>query len=106
MVDDIELARRKERLVASVAAQRASLAARFRDLERPIAMVDRAVAATRFLREHPLLVGAVVAGVVAFRRRSLAGLITRGFAAWRFWRSLDTWSGRLGLAMRNRSRTS
>ena len=106
MENDIELARRKERLIARAAVQRETIADAFRALERPIGVIDRAVAATRFLREHPVVVGAVVAALVVFRRRSLVGLVTRGVAAWRLWRSLSSWRGRLGLAMRGRARGS
>ena len=106
MNDDIELARRKERLIASVAAQRASFAAAVRDVHGPIAVVDRAVTVVRFLRAHPVLVAALVAGVVAFRRRGVVALVTRGFAAWRIWRSLGTWAGRMGFIMRSRARES
>lgn len=106
MENTIELAHRKERLIARAAAQRETIADAFRALEKPVGVIDRAVAATRFLRAHPLLVAAVVAGVVALRRRSLVGLFTRGLAAWRIWRSLRTWSGRIGLALRNRARES
>lgn len=100
MENDLELARRKERLIAHAAAQRETIAGAFRALERPIVVIDRGVAATRFLRAHPVLVGAAVAALVVFRRRSIGGVVMRGLALWRILRSLTTWSGRIGLAMR------
>ena len=100
MDDDIELARRKERLIARAAAQREAIAGAVHALEKPIEVVDRVVAATRFLQAHPVLVAAVVVALVVFRRQGIVGLLTRGLAAWRIWRSLATWKGRVGLAMR------
>ena len=100
MDDDIELARRKERLIARAAAQREAIAGAVHALEKPIEVVDRVVAATRFLQAHPVLVAAVVVALVVFRRQRIVGLLTRGLAAWRIWRSLGTWKGRVGLAMR------
>src|SRR5262249_622179 len=91
MDDPIELARRKERLIARAQAQRDAIAAALQDLQRPIPMADRAAAATHFLRAHPVLVAAMVAGLVAFRRRSVLSLVARAVAAWRIWRSVAPW---------------
>jgi hypothetical protein len=94
MDDLIEIARRKERLIAACAAQRGTIAAAFRDLRPPIAVVERALGVARFLRAHPVVVGLIVAGVVVFRQRSTLGLLTRGFAAWRTWRAIAPWLDR------------
>ena len=100
MEDHIELTRRKERLIARAEAQRLALGAAFRDLQRPIGVVDRALAATRFLRAHPVLVAAIVAALVVFRRRSVMGLAARGLAAWRAWRAVVPWLERLARGSR------
>jgi hypothetical protein len=99
MDDLIELARRKERLIARCALQREAVAAAFVELRTPIALVDRAVAGARFIRAHPGLVAAVVAAVVAFRRRNLLGILGRGVAAWRMWRLVSAWTDGLGRAL-------
>src|SRR5262245_18709818 len=106
MDDDIELARRKERLIANIAGQRATLAATIRELQGPIAVVDRVAAAVRFLKAHPVLVAAMVAAVIALRGRSVMGLLTRGLAAWRIWRSFAPWKGRVGHVLRAYARKS
>ena len=106
MDDDIELARRKERLIARIAAQRASLAAACRDLHGPIAVIDRTVAAVHFLRAHPLFVVALFVGVIVLRRRRIVGLLKGGVTAWRIWRSLAPWAGGALLAMRGYGRKS
>lgn len=91
----IELARRKERLIARAAAQRAAIAGTFREWRTPIVVADRALAVARFFRSHPVLLAAAVAAAVALRGRTLVGLAGRGFAAWRVWRTLSTWSAGL-----------
>ena len=67
------------------------------DLERPIAVADRALVVARFLRAHPVLTGGAVAAAVALRRHGPAGLAARALLAWRTWQTFAKWSGRLGL---------
>ena len=86
----IEIARRKERLVARAETQRAAIGACFRQMERPISIIDRGLEIWRYIRERPLLVAAVVAVVVAFRRGPLS-LAVRALSAWRLWRSVSAW---------------
>src|SRR5262249_8529407 len=97
---------RKERLIASIAGQRATLAATIRELHGPIAVVDRLAAAVHYLRGHPVLVAAVLAAAIALRRRSVGGLLARGVSGWRIWRSRGLWTGRIGLALRAYARKS
>jgi hypothetical protein len=104
MEDTIELTRRKERLIATAAAQRAGLAAAFRQLHGPIAAIDRAAGAARFLRSHPVLVAAIVAVLVVYRRRGVIGIASRAIAAWRMWRVIDRWALGLGRSLRGRGR--
>lgn len=100
MDDLIQIARRKERLIARGSAQRVAIAEVFYDLRQPLAVVERAVGVTRFLRAHPVVVAAVVAGLIVFRRRSFLGLLTRGLAAWRTWRAIAPWLDRVGPGLR------
>jgi len=87
----LEIAHRKERLIARAEAQRVAVAASFRGLQRPIGMVDSGLAAARFLGGHPLLVAAIVATVTIFRRRGLVAVAGRAFSAWRLVRAVSTW---------------
>jgi glutathione S-transferase len=100
MDDLIEIARRKERLIARCEAQRGAIAAAFHDLRHPISIVERALAVTRFLRAHPVVVAVVVAGLIVFRRRSVLGVLTRGIAVWRAWRAVAPWLERIGPGLR------
>ena len=88
----IEIARRKERLVARAGSERAAIGASIRQLQGPIGVVDRGLDILRFLRRHPLLVATVIAAVAAFRRRSLVTLAGSVLSVWRIWRSVSAWS--------------
>jgi len=93
----IEIARRKERLIARGESQRAAIGASFRQLQGPIGVIDRGLAVVRYLRAHPALVGVAVAAVVVLRGRGLLSMASRGLAVWRTWRALSAWSaGALG----------
>lgn len=87
----IEIARRKERLIARAEAQRAAISTSFRQLERPISVIDRGLEIVRYLRGHPLLVATAVTIMMAFRRRGLLSLAGRALSAWRLWRSVSAW---------------
>jgi hypothetical protein len=87
----IELARRKERLIARAEAQRTAVVASFRSLQGPIGIVDRGVDIARFLRGHPLLVTAIVATFTVFRRRGLLSMAGRALSVWRVWRAVAAW---------------
>lgn len=87
----VEIARRKEQLIARAEAQRAAIAETVRHLRGPIGIVDRGLEVARFLHAHPMLVTAAVAVLVVFRRRGLLSLAGRALTAWRLWRSVSTW---------------
>lgn len=87
----IEIARRKERLIARAAAQRVTVAVNFQALQRPIGVLDRGMEVARFFRKHPLLVAAAVATFTIFRRRGLFSVAGRALSAWRLWRAVSAW---------------
>lgn len=90
----IEIARRRERLIALAASQRAVIAGTFHEWRTPIGIVDRVLGVVRFLREHPLLSAAAIIAAVAFRGGGLMTAVGRGLAVWRLWQSVSTWSAR------------
>ena len=92
----IELARRKERLIARTAAQRSVIADAYHRWQMPASMVDRGVAVARVLKSHPLLLAIGVAVAAAVGRRGLLHWIGRGLVAWRTWRALGAWVRRHG----------
>lgn len=92
----IEIARRRERLIARASAQRAAIAGTFHELEAPAAIADRALGVVRFLRLHPLVTAAAVAAAaLALREQGVLSLAGRVVAVWRLWRSVSVWSSRL-----------
>jgi len=91
----IEIVRRKERLIARAGAQRAAIGESFRQLRRPIGVVDRGMEAVRFLKAHPLLVASAVALLSVIRRRSLVSLTGSLLTAWRLWPVVSAWSARV-----------
>src|SRR5262245_53023551 len=106
MPDLDDIIRRKQRLIERCAVQRFAIASAIRELERPIAVADRVLTMTKFLRSHPILVGAAVAAfMVARRRTSIVGLLARGVSVWRLWRRMGIWGRRLGIDLtRSRQR--
>ena len=84
----MDIARRKERLVAQSRNQRLALGAGIRRLEGPIEMADRGLDAARFIRAHSVAVAALLGALIVFRRRSLLSLAGTVFSAWRLWRAL------------------
>ncbi|MFN7087870.1 MAG: YqjK family protein [Burkholderiales bacterium] len=92
----IEIARRKERLIARAAQQRAAIAAGCLPWCKPLAAADRALVLVRFLKENPLVLGATVAVAALIGRRNLLRWAGRGLFLWRAWRSLKAWSRSFG----------
>lgn len=93
----IEVMRRRERLIARAEAQRAAVREGFGGLRGPISVVDRGIAAGRYLRSNPLVLVAGVAVLAAFRRRGVLSLAGRAFAVWRTWRAVRSWAGKMGV---------
>lgn len=84
----IDIMRKRERLLARCAAQRAELTAIARQWQGPLEIADRALAAVNYLRSHPVILGVLAALVVVIQRRGLWGWVRRGFVLWRAWRAL------------------
>lgn len=87
----IELARRKERLIARAAQQRAQIVVVSLKWRKPLSMADRGIAIAAYLKAHPLVSALAVAGVAAAGRASLPRWIGRGFFVWRLWRAAGVW---------------
>ncbi len=87
----IELARRKERLIARAENQRTEIAAAFERWRKPAGVLDRGIAVAEFLRAHPVLLAAGLAAAAALGRRNLMRWVASGMIAWRAWRSVQGW---------------
>lgn len=84
----IELAERRERLVAKIALQRTELSGHMAPWKGACAVVDQGVSAVRYLRQHPAWVAGALAFVVALRPRKALVWMMRGWKAWKLIRNL------------------
>lgn len=91
----IELAERRERLVARISRQRDELARHASPLKTVFTVADKGVAAARFLRRHPGLVAGTVGLFVAWRPRRALLWLGRG---WSLWKVVQRLRQRLGRA--------
>ena len=87
----IDVALRKERLLARCDGQRVAIAQTCRRWREPARIIDRGWAAARFLRAHPALLAVGVAAALVVGRKNLFAWAGRGLIAWRAWRSLTGW---------------
>lgn len=79
----IELAERRERLVALAASQRSEFSRNLSPLKTGCAIADKGVMAVRYLQQHPALVAGGVGLLVALRPRKALNWLKRGWFAWR-----------------------
>ena len=84
---DIEIMRKRERLLMRCDAQRLALADAVDQLHGPLKIADRAVEVVAYMRAHPLLSAAAVALLVVTKRRGWLGWVRRGFILWRTYRA-------------------
>jgi hypothetical protein len=85
----LALRERRALLVIDADAQRTSVAAVARKLEKAAGWYDRAKDIALKMRAHPVWVAAGVALFVAARPRKALKLVATGFSLWRGWRRLS-----------------
>jgi len=88
---------RRRALLAKIAAQRGQLIDANERLQPAWLLADRAVAAGRFLRAHPVLVAGFAgwAGLLVMRGRGLSGLLKGSWRVWRAYRYVNDFSKKL-----------
>jgi len=79
----LELADQRATLVARAAAQRVELSQALASWRRPLALADQGLAAARYLRSNPMLLGGVVAFLIGLRPWRLVKWLPRGWLTWR-----------------------
>lgn len=84
----IQLAERRERLVARIAAQRSELSRNLFPLKAGCAVADKGLQALRYMQQHPALVAGGVGMLVAMRPRKAFAWLKRGWLAWRMIKKL------------------
>lgn len=87
----IDVARRKERLLARCEGHRLVIAQAYRRWEEPVRVIDHAWAVVHFLRLHPAVLAVAVAAAMVLGRRHLFTWAGRGLVAWRAWRMVSGW---------------
>jgi hypothetical protein len=83
-----ELMARRRLLQAQSALQRATLAQGIAPWRPRLALVDRGIAAGRYLRRYPAALAAAGLLVAALRPRRAAGWLERGWLLWQVGRGL------------------
>ena len=79
----IELAEQRNALVAKAANQRAELAQALASWHRPLHVVDRGLAAARYMGRNPILLGGLAAFLIVVRPRRLVKWLPPGWLTWR-----------------------
>jgi len=78
-----DLAARREAMLAQSAALRRRVATAAGEFHPALTIIERVVAAIRYLRSHPWLAGLAAAGAVAVVRKGIVPASAAGIA-WRF----------------------
>ena len=95
--DMVETMRQRERLLARCNAQRGEIASAVAQWKGPLAVADRAVEGIHYLRQHPVVLGVLVAILVLVQRRGWWNWAKRGFVVWRAYRALRGSGFKLGI---------
>ena len=92
-----QLVTRCEALQARNAVLRLQLAEHSRVLQAPLALADRVLAGSHWLRLHPQWLLAAAATLLVLRPRRAWRLGLRLWSGWRLWQQLRRWQSQAGL---------
>jgi hypothetical protein len=84
----LQIAARRERIVALVALQRGTLAQNVEPWRIPLALADHGITAVRYLKRHPEGIAGVAVLLVALRPGRIATWLGRGWVSWQLLQSL------------------
>jgi hypothetical protein len=84
----LEIALRRERLIAQAAQQRTVLVQSVQPLRAPLALADQGLVGLRYLKRHPAWVVGGVAVIVILRPRAVGKWLARVWLAWKMVRRL------------------
>ena len=77
---------KRTQLLARAAVQRERLAVQLQAWETPLALVDKSIAAARYVRRHPQWIIAAALLFAVLRPRRAIAMARNGLIAWRAWR--------------------
>jgi hypothetical protein len=83
-----QLAQRRKALIARCQHQRAIISMQTERLVKSLSIVDLGLATVAKVKSNPLLVSAVVIGLLAIKPRRLLSVLRTGLVALQAWRSL------------------
>jgi hypothetical protein len=81
-----EIRAKRAQLLARAAVQRERLSVQLQPWETPLALVDKGIAAVRYVRRNPQWIVAAVLLFAVLRPRRAIALARNGLIAWRAWR--------------------
>lgn len=90
----MEIARRRVQLRARAGLQRNAVAEAYREAAPTLHLADRVLSVAHFVRAHPVVIGAALAALVAFRGRGMVAVAGRAVAVWRLWRTFSSLTSR------------
>ena len=93
-----EIRARRAHLMARAAVERDRFSVQLHAWETPVALVDKSVAAARYLRRHPQWIVAAMVLLAVLRPRRALSWARNGLIAWRAWRWIS--QSLRGLAIR------
>ena len=83
-----DIVREREQLLARCDRQREYVGALAGQFAGTLKIANGAVAAVKYLRSHPVLLGVIAAALATSRGRGMVKWARRGFLAWRAYRAL------------------
>lgn len=89
----LDVMQRRAELLARINSQRERMSEIAADLQAPLKLADRGLAAVRFLRAHPVSVVAVAA-LFVIRRRGVVALAMGAWRVWKGYRSITSLAGK------------
>jgi len=94
-----EIRERRARLLARATGERAQLSMQLEAWRAPLSLLDKSIAAARYVRQHPEWVVVASVAFALIRPRRAFAWVRSGFIAWRAWRWVA--GAARGLAGRN-----
>lgn len=91
LADHIALAERKVRLLERIDAQRRELGVHGAALNKPLALADKVLLATEYVKQRPWIAGVGALVTVFVARRNLFRWVGRGWTLWRGFRFVQRW---------------
>lgn len=84
----LQIAARRERIIAKAASQRGALAQHVEPWRTPLALADQGINVLRYLKHHPEGIVGVLIVLAAVRPKRIATWLGRGWVSWQLLQTL------------------